>query len=196
MAMGDMPGLHIALQQGLDAGLSIAEAREILVHLYAYTGFPRSLNALGELMAVLKARRGHGIQDSIGRAPSRPAPTGDALLAIGTANQTLIAGAPIKGPVFEFAPEINQLLQTHLFGDIFERDNLDWQSRELATVGALAAMQGLEPQLRSHMRASMNVGLTVPQLFQAIEALAANGQRDASQRARSALDDTLAPPKK
>ena len=27
-----------------------------------------------------------------------------------------------------------------LFGDIFERDNLDWQSRELATVSMLAAL--------------------------------------------------------
>jgi hypothetical protein len=33
-------------------------------------------------------------------------------------------------------PVINRFLQAHLFGDIFERDNLDWQSRELATVGA------------------------------------------------------------
>ena len=81
-------------------------------------------------------------------------------LAVGTANQTKISGAPVKGPLFDFAPVINQYLQAHLFGDIFERDNLDWQSRELATVGALAATPGVESQLRSHMAASMRVGLT------------------------------------
>src|SRR4051812_31941868 len=50
MASSNMPKLHAALNQGLDAGLTISEAKENLVHLYAYTGFPRSLNALGELL--------------------------------------------------------------------------------------------------------------------------------------------------
>ena len=63
--------------------------------------------------------------------------TGAELLAAGKANQTEISGGPVQGPVFDFAPVINQFLQAHLFGAIFERDNLDWQSRELATVGAL-----------------------------------------------------------
>ncbi|MBL8432390.1 MAG: carboxymuconolactone decarboxylase family protein, partial [Dechloromonas sp.] len=51
-AAGDMGKLNAALNQGLDAGLTISDAREILVQLYAYTGFPRSLNALTELMKV------------------------------------------------------------------------------------------------------------------------------------------------
>lgn len=45
MAVGDMPRLHDALNRGLDAGLTISESKEILVQLYAYAGFPRSLNA-------------------------------------------------------------------------------------------------------------------------------------------------------
>ena len=139
MAASDMPKLNAALNQGLDAGLTLSEAKEILVHLYAYAGFPKSLNALGELMKVVEARKQRGIQDAQGREPRRAIPTGDALLAVGTANQTKIAGAPVQGPLFDFAPVINQYLQAHLFGAIFERDNLDWPSRELATVGALAA---------------------------------------------------------
>jgi 4-carboxymuconolactone decarboxylase len=191
MATSDMPGLNAALNQGLDAGLTVSEAKEVLVHLYAYTGFPRSLNALGELMKVLEERTRRGIQDAPGREPSRSVPTGDALLVVGKANQTRVSGAPVKGPLFDFAPVINQFLQAHLFGDIFERNNLDWQSRELATVGALAATPGVEPQLRSHMRASMNVGLTASQLRQLIQVLAERGAADAAGRARDALDDQL-----
>lgn len=56
-AAGNLDGLRQALNQGLDAGLSLAETRELLVQLYAYAGFPRSLNALGELMKVADARR-------------------------------------------------------------------------------------------------------------------------------------------
>lgn len=194
MATSNMPKLTAALNQGLDAGLTVSEAKEILVQLYAYTGFPRSLNALGELMKVVEARKQRGIQDAPGREPGRAIPIGDELLAVGTANQTRIAGAPVQGPLFDFAPVINQYLQAHLFGDIFERDNLDWQSRELATVGALAATPGVEPQLRSHMAASMRVGLSASQLRQLVQALADHGDADAAKRAGEALDKHLAGP--
>lgn len=188
MARSDLPGLEAALNQGLDAGLTISEAKEILVQLYAYAGFPRSLNALGALMKVVEARKQRGIKDEPGREPSRAVPTGDALIAVGTANQTRISGAPVTGPLFEFAPVINQYLQAHLFGEIFERDNLDWQSRELATVGALAATPGAEPQLRSHMAASLRVGLTATQLRGLTNVLAGAGEAEAARRASEALD--------
>jgi 4-carboxymuconolactone decarboxylase len=174
--VSDVPQLNAALNQALDAGLTISETKEVLAQLYAYVGFPRSLNALGELMKVVEARKRHGLQDAPGREPSRVIPTGDELVAVGQANQTRIAGAPVEGPLFEFAPVINQYLRAHLFGDIFERDNLDWQSRELATVGALAATPGVESRLRSHMAASMRVGLTVEQLRQVIDVLAEHGR--------------------
>ncbi|MEX5582411.1 carboxymuconolactone decarboxylase family protein [Pseudomonas lurida] len=191
MATSDMPNLNAALNQGLDAGLSISETREILVQLYAYVGFPRSLNALNELMTVVQARKQRGIEDTPGREPSRAIPVGDELLAAGTANQTKISGAPVIGPVFEFAPVINQFLQTHLFGDIFERDNLDWQSRELATVGTLAATPGVEPQLRSHMAASLRVGLSAAQLHQVTELLKKHGDAQTAERANAALAQAL-----
>jgi alkylhydroperoxidase/carboxymuconolactone decarboxylase family protein YurZ len=192
MATSDMPNLNTALNQGLDAGLTISETREILVQLYAYVGFPRSLNALNELMTVVQARKQRGIDDAPGREPSRAIPTGDELLAAGTANQTKISGAPVKGPVFEFAPVANQFLQTHLFGDIFERDNLDWQSRELATVGALAATPGVESQLRSHMAASLRVGLSAAQLHEVSELLKKHGDAQTAERADGALKEALA----
>ena len=192
MASSNMPALDSALNQGLDTGLTVSEAKEILVQLYAYTGFPRSLNALGQLMKVLDARRQRGIEDAPGREPEAAIPAGEELLALGKANQTRISGAPVQGPLFEFAPVINQYLQAHLFGDIFARDNLDWQSRELATVGALSATPGVEPQLRSHMGASLRVGLSEAQLREVIQVLAESGDGDAARRATEALDAQLA----
>ncbi|MBB3014129.1 carboxymuconolactone decarboxylase family protein [Cupriavidus alkaliphilus] len=192
MATSDMPRLNAILNQGLDAGLTVSEAKEILVQLYAYVGFPKSLNALGELLKVVEARQKRGIQDAPGREPGRAIPTGDELIAVGTANQTRISGAPVKNAVTDFAPIINQFLQAHLFGAIFERDNLDWQSRELATVGALAATPGVEAQLRSHMRASMRVGLTAAQLRQLTRVLAERGDKEAAERAEAALTQALA----
>ena len=187
-AAGDIAKLNGALSQALDAGLTVSDAKEILVQLYAYAGFPRSLNALGELMRVLEARRERSIQDAPGRAPSRPIPQGEALLAAGIANQTKLSGGPVKGPLFDFAPAIDEYLKSHLFGDIFERDNLDWQSRELATVGMLSALPGAESQLQAHMRISMNVGLTAGQLRQFTQVLAERVGAEQARRAREALE--------
>lgn len=192
LAASDMPRLNGALNQGLDAGLSVSEVREVLVQLYAYAGFPRSLNALGELLKVVQARQQRGITDLPGREPGQPIATGQELLLAGRANQTEISGGPVQGPVFDFAPVINQFLQSHLFGAIFERDNLDWQSRELATVGALAATPGAEAQLRSHMRASLRVGLTASQLRQLTQQLAAAAGPEVAARANLALEQALA----
>ncbi len=191
-AAGDMAGLNTALNQGLDAGLTISDIKEVLVQLHAYAGFPRSLNALGELMKVLKEREQRGVHDAPGREPGHAIPKGEALLAAGTANQTKLAGGPVKGPLFDFAPVIDEYLKTHLFGDIFERDNLDWQSRELATLGMLSALPGVESQLQAHMRISMNVGITASQLRQLAPVLAERVNADTARRASQALDRHLA----
>jgi alkylhydroperoxidase/carboxymuconolactone decarboxylase family protein YurZ len=186
-ATGDMSGLREALDQGLDTGLTVGDCKEILVQLYAYAGFPRSLNALGELMKVLERRKERGITDQPG-SDSGPVPVGDELLRVGTANQTKLVGVPVAGPLFDFAPTIDRYLKTHLFGDIFARTNLDWQSRELATVGALSALAGVESQLDAHIRISMNMGLTAAQLRSVADGLATSGLVDAAARLRSALD--------
>ena len=183
MAASDMPKLNAALNQGLDAGLTVSEAKEILVQLYAYVGISEKPQ---RARRVAEGRGGTQATRHPGRAGARaqpPIPTGDELVAVGMANQTRISGAPVKGAVMEFAPVINQFLQAHLFGDIFERDNLDWQSRELATVGALAATPGVEAQLRSHMSASMRVGLSAAQLRQVTRILAERGDEHAAERA-------------
>lgn len=188
---GQIAPLNQALERGLEAGLTISDIREVLVQLYAYAGFPRSLNALAELMKVLAARQQRGIEDVEGPAPSHPAPQGAALLATGTANQTMLVGRPVAGPVLAFAPSIDEFLKTHLFGDIFERDNLDWPSREIATAAMLSALPGAESQLQSHLSISLNIGLHADQLQQLVQILAEQVDVATAQRAREALARVL-----
>jgi 4-carboxymuconolactone decarboxylase len=191
-AAGEVAKLGKALNVALDAGVGIAEIKEVLVQVYAYAGFPRSLNALGQFMKVVEKRRQQGINDAPGQSPQRPIPAGAALLAAGLANQTKLSGGPVKGPLFGFAPAIDEYLKTHLFGDIFERDNLDWASREVATVSMLSALPGVESQLQSHVRIAMNVGLTEPQLMELAGILRDRADPAFGQRAREALDRQLA----
>lgn len=190
-AAGDMRGLNKALNQALDAGLTVSEIKETLVQLYAYAGFPRSLNALGEFMKVLAARKAAGHDAPAGREPG-PLPAPDKMLEVGTANQTRLVGAPVTGPLFEFAPQVDRYLKEHLFGAIFARDNLDWQDRELATLGALAAQPGLDSQLGSHMRVSRNTGLSEAQLQHLVSVLRERVSVEAADRAEAARSTSAA----
>src|SRR5271166_1238098 len=55
-ANGDLSKLRTAIGEGLDAGWTINELKEVLVQMYAYAGFPRSLNALNTFIDVLDDR--------------------------------------------------------------------------------------------------------------------------------------------
>lgn len=156
---GDQTGLKRALAEGLDAGVTVNEFKEVLVQVYAYCGFPRSLNALNTFMELLQER---GDKDEEGRLPG-PLPEGKSL-DFGTENQTKLVGTAVQGAVYNFAPAIDEFLKSHLFGDIFARDNLDWQTREVATIAMLAAVPGLEPQLKGHIAIGKHNGLTDAQV--------------------------------
>lgn len=186
-AVGEMIKLEAAIRQGLDAGLTVNDVKEVLVQLYAYAGFPRSLNALGVLMRIVEERQQRGIQDEVGKLPSQAIPKGDELLAVGTANQTALIGSPVSGPLFDFAPAIDEYLKTHLFGDIFSRDNLSWFDREIATIAVLAALCGVESQLQSHIHIGSNAGLTESQLTQLAQVLSEHVSADAAGRTHAAI---------
>ena len=161
-ATGDMEKLKTALNEGLDAGLTINEIKEILVQLYAYAGFPRSLNSINTFIGVLEEREQKGIKDEFGKEPS-PMPANKSSIELGTEIQTRLIGAPATGKYITFAPAIDQFLKGHLFGDIFGRDNLDFRSREIATISALASMEGVNSQLQAHFEIGFNVGLNKTQ---------------------------------
>lgn len=172
-ARGDQNGLRGALASGLDSGVSVNEYKEVLVQVYAYCGFPRSLNSLATFMELLKSRGG---KDAFGAIPDS-FPKGD--IAFGTENQTKLAGREVKGPIFEFAPAIDEFLKTHLFGDIFGRNNLDWKTREIATIAMLAAMEGTESQLASHINIGKHNGITDGQVGEILR-LVENGPKGMS----------------
>ena len=189
-ANGDQASLKTALQAGLEAGLTVNDIKEIQIHLYAYVGFPRALNGLATLMSVLEERKAKGITDAIGKAAST-LPADKSSLELGKAVQTQLVGKPVSGPLFDFAPAINQLLQSHLFGDLFGRGILDYPDREIVTVSALASLDGVDSQLKAHMGIARNVGLTQPQLAALAAVLSDTVGEKEGRRAEQALQAVL-----
>lgn len=169
-AIGDIEHLKTQLNNGLDAGLTVNEIKEVLVQLYAYCGFPRSLNGINALMAVLEERKTKGIQDKEGREASIMDTKLDKYQS-GKQNLKQLTGIEekeLKG-ANAFAPAIDTFLKEHLFADIFNRDVLTFEQRELTTVAALASMSGVAPQLQAHIGMGMNTGLTETQLAEAFD---------------------------
>lgn len=189
-ATGDLASLKAALNTGLESGLTVNEIKELLVQLYAYAGFPRSLNALSTFQEVMNERKTKGISDVQGKEAS-PFPPNQSSLALGTANQTKLVGQAIGGGIYAFAPAIDQFLKAHLFGDIFQRDNLDWQNRELATIAILASIQGLNPQLQGHLNIGLYNGLKPEQITEAITVLEATLGSAVATNARAVLTKVL-----
>jgi len=192
-ANGDIERLKPALNTGLDAGLSVNEIKEILVQLYAYCGFPRSLNGIYAFMDVMKEREARGIQDNVGKeATSLPKEMDRD--AYGAEVRQQLAGwdeePPAQGYQL-FTPVIDTYLKQHLFADIFARDVLSHQERELVTISALAAMVGTEGQLKFHLGAAMNVGLSSEQLKAFIAVLDTKVDKDQAKIANQVLVDVL-----
>ncbi|MBQ8968782.1 MAG: carboxymuconolactone decarboxylase family protein [Bacteroidaceae bacterium] len=151
---GDIDKLKTALHDGMDGGMTVSELKEALSQVYAYAGFPRSLNALGALQQVIKEREADGRRVEPGKEAD-PLPEDYDALQQGTEVQTQVTGVPFT---YAFAPQTDYYLKAHLFGDIFARNNLSHADRELVTVGIISALPGCEAQLQAHLRGARNMG--------------------------------------
>lgn len=182
-AKADYIALADAINGGLEAGLTVSQVKEALSHLYAYTGFPRSLNALGTLQKVLEQRKIDG-KTTIEGVEATPMPKDFDALKVGTEVQTKVSGRAFD---YAFCPAEDYYLKAHLFGDIFARDNLTHADRELITVSALSGLENVMPQLQAHVRGALNMGVTEEQLRNIPVALKAKGLDAEAQRAEAAI---------
>ncbi|WP_229376053.1 carboxymuconolactone decarboxylase family protein [Fibrella aquatilis] len=175
-AKGDLQRLPAALARGLEAGLTVSEIREVLVHLYAYCGFPRSIRGLQTFMATLDERKKRGVTDVAGNEATATT-SGESKYERGKKTLETLTGQPQTGPArgyAAFSPEIDVFLKEHLFADIFGRDVLSYADRELTTIAVLSSLGGVEPMMQSHMGIGLRVGLTAPQLMQALDLIEVN----------------------
>ena len=186
-AKADYMALEQAIHNGLDAGLTVNQIKEAFSHLYAYTGFPRSLNALGTLQKVLEQRNAEGKTTVEGEEAS-PLPKNFDALKVGTEVQTRLSGRPFN---YDFCPSEDYYLKAHLFGDIFARNVLTHAERELITVSALSGMDGVEPQLKAHVNGARNMGLTDEQIQAIPVTLATKVGKNEAIRASKAISEVL-----
>lgn len=78
------------------------------------------------------------------------------------------AGHQVINSLKDICPALAKMTIAFPFGDIYSRDGLDLRSREIATVAALTAMGSCLPQLKVHLNAALNVGVTEDELKEII----------------------------
>ncbi|HCY40845.1 MAG TPA: carboxymuconolactone decarboxylase [Prolixibacteraceae bacterium] len=192
-AEGDLQALKPLLNKGLNTGLTINQIKEVLVHLYAYCGFPRSIRGLQTFMEVLNERKAKGINDVLG-AEASPIPEEQPKYERGKKVLGELTKSPQDGALTgygAFAPVIDTFLKEHLFADIFERDILTYAERELVTISVLSAIGNAEPMLRSHLSICLNVGLTPIQLTEFVEIIQSTlGEKEAKE-AQKVVNEVL-----
>ncbi len=192
-ATGDLENLKTALNEGLGAGLTVNEIKEVLVHLYAYCGFPRSIRGLQTFMQVLDERKAKGIDDVTG-AEATPITDKRSKYERGRDILEKLTGMPQDNPprgYGTFAPVMDTFLKEHLFADIFERDVLTFAERELVTISVLSAIGGAEPMLRSHFSICLNVGLTPGQLNEFVKIIKTNVGEKETEDTQAVLTEML-----
>lgn len=74
---------------------------------------------------------------------------------------TLFGGEALTGQGTD--PEMMDILQKFIFGEVFQTGNLTLKQREMITCITLATMQTL-PQLKAHAEAALNIGVTPEEL--------------------------------
>lgn len=187
---GDLEHLKPAFAQALEAGMTVNEINEILIHTYAYCGFPRSLRAIQTFMLVVDERKANGINDEVGREASAIA-DGRSRYERGRDVLAEISGVPADVPqagYAVFAPAIERFLKEHLFADLFGRDLLTYRERELATVSILAGVGGVEPMFKSHAAICLHLGITPEQLSALLNIVEVNLGKACSEPLRVVLN--------
>lgn len=82
------------------------------------------------------------------------------------------AGERVVESLRDIAPDFARYLIEFPFGDIYSRPGLDLRSREIAVVAALTAMGNAAPQLKVHIQAALNVGVSREEVLETIMQMA------------------------
>jgi len=190
---GDLEHLKVAFVRALKAGMTINEVNEVLIHAYAYCGFPRSLRAIQTFIQVVDEHKANGINDKVGREASIITNSGNRYER-GRDVLAEISGVPAdapKGGYALFAPVIERFLKEHLFADLFERDLLTYRERELATVSILAGVGGVEPMFKSHAAICLHLGIMPEQLSALLNIVETNLGKNYSEPLRIVLNQLI-----
>lgn len=180
-----LPQLKAHVGAALIAGCTPVEIREAIYQCAPFIGFPRALNAIAAMNETFAA---NGVELPLPKQGTLA--SDEERYPKGLAIQAPLYGDEIKERYAwlpgGFAEAVPRFLTELGFGDFSTRDGLDGKTRELLTVALLAALDGAEAQLKSHVCGALKAGnsaeevvcalvhasgyMGIPRLFNALNA--------------------------
>ncbi|MFD4376432.1 carboxymuconolactone decarboxylase family protein [Streptomyces sp. NPDC058486] len=162
VAQGDTaPQQNFHIDAALHVGVEPTEIIEALIHLVPFVGFPRALNAITVARQVF-ADKGIAFKPSVQDDPRDRYRRGVAKLREIDGRH----GLEVIESLRDIAPDLGRFIVEFTFGDVYHRPWLSARRRQLVTVSALTALGDTAPQLRVHIGAALNVGLSPAQIVE------------------------------
>jgi len=165
------PQLRFHIGGGLSVGLSAQEIVEIIYVTSVFAGFPAGLNALFAARKVFEAR---GLRPQA-QDTAPPASAGADRRARGLAALEATSrgsGQAVLESLADIAPDMAAFILDFAYGDVIARPGLSLRRKELAMIAACVARGTMRPQLKVHVKAGLNVGLTQQELVEAVMQMA------------------------
>jgi 4-carboxymuconolactone decarboxylase len=165
IAQREVPEMKVHFNGALNTGSTINEVKEIILQMSVYVGFPKSICAMNTFREVLEERKSHGVTDEEGVSYqaeniSDRTEKGSEELALLDKEQE----QKLRENLDALSPELVQFTLEYGYADIYSRDNLDKKSRQIATISALATLGNAPSQLKFHINAGLNIGLTIDEI--------------------------------
>lgn len=151
------PQLKVHIHAALNTGCTPGELIQIINQTSPYAGIPASLNALGCLREVLDER---GIQADTGNGSN---PVKDPKELGKRRLNALYPGENKTDSLYKANGGLSPAIVDYIlytYGTILDEEKLSVRHRQMATIASLTALGTASPQLRFHIRASLNTGIT------------------------------------
>src|SRR5690625_1411022 len=183
------PQLKTHIRASLNVGLSAEEITEAILQMALYPGFPASLNALDAAREVFEEE---GVDFTPQLTQSEPNRYERGSVLIGQVYGTPDAAENMERGLGDIAPDMARYILEFPYGDIYSRPALDIKKREIAVVAALTALGNARPQLKTHIRASLHVGVSQEEIVETIIQMALYAGFPASLNALDAAREVFA----
>jgi 4-carboxymuconolactone decarboxylase len=152
------PQLQFHIRAALNIGLTPREIIEVMYVTTVFTGFPSGINGINAAREVFQAK---GVQI----APDSPPPYGESasrrergLQAVNLTSKG--AGEKVLKSLADIAPDMGNFIIDFSYGDVIARNILGPKLKEIAMVATCVAKGTMEPQMKVHLHAALNVGCT------------------------------------
>ena len=80
----------------------------------------------------------------------------------GTTGQDVLKG------ISEVSPDLSKFITEYAFGDIYSREVLPIRDRQIATISSLITLGDAQSELKVHIKAGLNVGLSKQEIIEII----------------------------